>query len=398
MEQRQQSEDAIKVDEDEDAGVDVNGLTFDDTSEFVRSITYDPNAVKKEVEETHVSTTRQPSAVPDVPMTEVDEKIEELEAGEVSIKEEEYDDAMLDDIEEAIRATEAEEKARLEGGGADEMGTSGEKTHSSGLASTLDILRHQGILATPSAEDRDREKTQLQRDLWLADQRRRVASRDIERQKGRGGNKDQAQREYENRLRDQQEARANLDAFKDYKPDVNIVYHDEFGRDLTPKEAWKALSHKFHGKGSGRQKTEKRLKKIAEEKKQEGMVSGDTPLSMNQAFQTRQEKAGQAHMVLSVGNRGCVAFLSLVSERVLTLYGQSCASSRRFLGLATAFKGWENGTSTEEEGRQEPATTAGSGRFYRIHHAPGTNAFSYCHRKPIDDTQQRLSCSTTRFR
>jgi len=53
-------------------------------------------------------------------------------------------------------------------------------------------------------------------------------------------------------------------------------------------------------------KTEKRLKKIAEEKKQQAMASGDTPLSMNQAFQIRQEKAGQAHFVLSVGNRGAV--------------------------------------------------------------------------------------------
>jgi len=87
---------------------------------------------------------------------------------------------------------------------------------------------------------------------------------------------------------------------------VDIKYHDEFGRVLTTKEAWKALSHKFHGKGSGRMKTEKRLKKIAEEKKREAMGSGDTPLSMNAAFQIRQERAGQAHMVLSVGNRGAV--------------------------------------------------------------------------------------------
>jgi len=107
-------------------------------------------------------------------------------------------------------------------------------------------------------------------------------------------------------MREQHDARDNLESFKNYKPDVNIVYYDEFGRVLTPKEAWKALSHKFHGKGSGKMKTEKRLKKIAEEKKKEAMVSGDTPLSMNRAFQQRQEKAGQAHFILSVGNRGAV--------------------------------------------------------------------------------------------
>ena len=107
-------------------------------------------------------------------------------------------------------------------------------------------------------------------------------------------------------------ARNNLELFKDYKPDVNIVYHDEFGRELTPKEAWKALSHKFHGKGSGRMKMEKRLKKIAEERKQAVMASGGTPLSMNQAFQKRQEKAGQAHFVLSVENRGCACCITSI--------------------------------------------------------------------------------------
>jgi len=105
-------------------------------------------------------------------------------------------------------------------------------------------------------------------------------------------------------MREQQAARAEEMEFKNYQPDVDIKYYDEFGRQMTPKEAWKALSHRFHGKGSGRAKTEKRLKKIADEKKREAMLSGDTPTSMNQAFQQRQEKAGQAHMVLSVGNRG----------------------------------------------------------------------------------------------
>ncbi|KAL1738045.1 hypothetical protein HDZ31DRAFT_78678 [Schizophyllum fasciatum] len=36
------------------------------------------------------------------------------------------------------------------------------------------------------------------------------------------------------------------------------------------------------------------------------MSSGDTPTSMASAFQARQEKTGQAHFVLSVGNRGAV--------------------------------------------------------------------------------------------
>lgn len=308
-EQRAQEEAAstkingVKVENSETSG---EGLTFDDTSEFVRSVGLDP-IVKPEPREKILPSPRAESrgTLPsrDVSMTPGDVALDELETGEISVKDEEnedYDMAMLNEIENAIKTTEAEEAAASEG----VVGTSTEQTFSAGMASTLNILRQQGILAQPAAGQSEREKVQLQRDLWLASMRQRVAQRELERLQSRGGNKDQAQREYENRLREQQDARENLEMFKDYKPDVNIVYYDEFGRQLTPKEAWKALSHKFHGKGSGKMKTEKRLKKIAEEKKKEAMASGDTPLSMNKAFQQRQEKAGQAHFVLSVGNRG----------------------------------------------------------------------------------------------
>jgi U4/U6.U5 tri-snRNP-associated protein 1 len=301
---REQSaaDDIIKAEDDDEPGGEVGGITFDDTSEFVRAISYNPIVVKAEPVEPSSTRTpsKQPSPTRDVSMAASDEAVEELEAGEVVKDEEEDDEAILNAIEDALKATEAEESDALNG----EVGTSTEQTFSTGMASTLNILRQQGILSTPAADQKEREKTQLQRDLWLAEQRRRLAERELERLHSRGSNKDQAQREYENRLREQQEARENLEAFKNYKPDVNIVYYDEFGRKLTPKEAWKALSHTFHGKGSGKMKTEKRLRKIAEEKKQEAMASGDTPLSMNRAFQIRQEKTGQAHFVLSVGNRG----------------------------------------------------------------------------------------------
>ena len=254
----------------------------------------------------------------DVLVAAGDEALDEIEAGEVVVKEEDYDEEMLNAIEEAIKATEAEEKNAIAND--DDIGTSGEKTFGSGMGATLSLLRQQGVLAPSSADQTEREQVQLQRDLWLAEYRRRQAQRELERVQSRGGNKDQATREYENRLREQQEARAQLELFKNYKPDVNIVYYDEYGRSLTPKESWKALSHKFHGKGSGKMKTEKRLKKIAEEKKQAAMASGDTPLSMNRAFQIRQEKTGQAHFVLSVGNRGYVLPASYLLLLLIALH------------------------------------------------------------------------------
>ena len=50
-----------------------------------------------------------------------------------------------------------------------------------------------------------------------------------------------------------------------YRPNVKLEYVDDSGRVMTPKEAFRFLSHKFHGKGSGKKKTEKRQKKVEEE-------------------------------------------------------------------------------------------------------------------------------------
>lgn len=46
-----------------------------------------------------------------------------------------------------------------------------------------------------------------------------------------------------------------------YKPNVKLEYIDDNGRLLNEKEAFRYLSHKFHGKGPGKNKIEKRLKK-----------------------------------------------------------------------------------------------------------------------------------------
>ena len=50
-----------------------------------------------------------------------------------------------------------------------------------------------------------------------------------------------------------------------YKPDVKLDYVDEKGRLLNQKEAFRVLSHKFHGKGPGKNKIDKRMKKLDQE-------------------------------------------------------------------------------------------------------------------------------------
>jgi len=89
---------------------------------------------------------------------------------------------------------------------------------------------------------------------------------------------------------------------KGYKPSINIEYKDDAGRALAPKEAFRYLSHKFHGKGSGKIKTEKRHRKNAEDKVMEKMSSLDTPLQTLSKQQTRTKELGTAYLVLS-GNK-----------------------------------------------------------------------------------------------
>lgn len=75
---------------------------------------------------------------------------------------------------------------------------------------------------------------------------------------------------------------------------------------LWPPQAFKQLSHYFHGKRSGKNKTEKKLKKLEEELLLQKASSTDTPLGTLQAMQERQKATGSAFVVLSQGNKAYV--------------------------------------------------------------------------------------------
>ncbi|KAF4098476.1 U4/U6.U5 tri-snRNP-associated protein 1 [Onychostoma macrolepis] len=84
-----------------------------------------------------------------------------------------------------------------------------------------------------------------------------------------------------------------------YKPDIKIEYVDESGRKLCPKEAFRQLSHRFHGKGSGKMKTERRMKKLEEEALLKKMSSSDTPLGTVALLQEKQKSQKTPYIVLS---------------------------------------------------------------------------------------------------
>lgn len=50
-----------------------------------------------------------------------------------------------------------------------------------------------------------------------------------------------------------------------FRPNIKLEYVDDDGRPLSAKEAFRYLSHKFHGKGPGKNKQEKRIKKAQQE-------------------------------------------------------------------------------------------------------------------------------------
>ncbi|GAC94640.1 hypothetical protein PHSY_002213 [Pseudozyma hubeiensis SY62] len=298
-----------------DAGRDGGGLTFDETSEFVRAIRERPaqseeprrqRSVKRESVEgeldAHADVKREGSVdalAADVPMSELDT---------TAVKTEADDDVDLGQIKDELEEGEALDPVKVETEASAAEADEHEPVIGRGMAGTLSFLRQQGMLPQADPSLASREQQQRQYDAWLSARRLEEQSRELARQasKASGSSLDQATREAANRNRELDEARLAQDRFRDYKPDVEIKYHDEFGRDLDQKEAWKHLSHVFHGKKPGTKKQEKRLRKIEEEQKRERMAAGDTPMGMGKAFRERSERMGKSGMVLSVGSRGAV--------------------------------------------------------------------------------------------
>jgi len=86
---------------------------------------------------------------------------------------------------------------------------------------------------------------------------------------------------------------------RNYKPEVTLEYVDDGGRGMSQKEAFRFLSHKFHGKGSGKLKIEKRFNKVEHEKLMEKMSSIDTPLQTLKKQQIKTKELATPYLILS---------------------------------------------------------------------------------------------------
>ncbi|RIB11380.1 SART-1 protein [Gigaspora rosea] len=293
--------------QEEDDDVPDDGLVISDTSEFVRSLSIAATAPRLVESDGLISDNRLTNQTED---EKPEEEEEEEETNDVVMEEDTDEDKIggwkVAGVVEDQDMASINEEPKLVGV------VEEEPLVSNGMAATLALLQQKGFSIKPSEEQIEKERIQRERQKWLAEQRRR----DLERQNEREREKQRAKekgyrgggggRDSDSSYRDREHLREMEARFKDYKPDINLEYVDEFGNQLTPKEAFRQLSHKFHGKSSGKSKTEKRLKKLEEERKLKAMSSVDTPLNMATALQERQKASGSAHVVLSVGNRAVV--------------------------------------------------------------------------------------------
>ncbi|KAK6535313.1 hypothetical protein TWF694_001777 [Orbilia ellipsospora] len=242
----------VMADDDEEAP----GMIVDDTTEFVTSL------------QAPTHTERRPRVAK--PVAEVKSEPSSPDAdGDVEM-----------DGADFGRSLSPEAEVKKEVNPTPEITSTGleeETTIGVGVGSMLSMLRQRQLVDT--ALDPEAHRKMQEKEAFLARQRvaqaeadrKARAARERDRKSGKFEKMSAREKEeyarYENKLRDTQEAREAAARFKDYKPDVKIEYKDEHGRSMNQKEAFKYLSHQFHGKGSGKQKTEKKLKKIDDEKK-----------------------------------------------------------------------------------------------------------------------------------
>ncbi|PBP20334.1 U4/U6.U5 tri-snRNP-associated protein snu66 [Diplocarpon rosae] len=271
---------------------DEGGLVIDETSEFVANL-QKPTA--------HQSKRRSTSRQAEVTTMGNDSDDE----GDVDM---DRTYANVEDEEDLIARLKREESI------SEDMsnGLEQEATLSRGLGSTLKLLKDRGIIKT--AESGDLNAIFIQKQKFLAEKQRREADAEKkarqqrERDRANGRLDKMSAREKEeyarsqNAFRDQVESRQLAEHFnREYKPNVEIKHIDEYGRLMNQKDAFKHLSHQFHGKGSGKQKTEKLLKKIEDEKRREAQSSldGSQMGGMSGATAQQRKKRGQAGVRLA---------------------------------------------------------------------------------------------------
>ena len=239
------------------------GLVIDETSEFVANL-----QMPEEREHQRRPQTRTSSMPAGSPTSDADGDTKMGDASYAAV-----DSADEDSTARVKRETSTNSQEITATGLADE------KTVNSSMGGLLNMLTDRGLLER-RPEDHDLNQRLRDRQMFLhrkqerEDEIERKAREQRERDRKSGRLDRMSNREREeyarqtNQARESLESRATIALFeREYKPNIELTYVDDHGRHMNKKEAFKHLSHQFHGKGSGKQKQEKHLKKIDDEKK-----------------------------------------------------------------------------------------------------------------------------------
>jgi U4/U6.U5 tri-snRNP-associated protein 1 len=292
---RMRPEDLAKQLRDEEASAmdgviksveEASGLVIDETSEFISHL--DPEAPQERAQRNPGTSSK---SRPEAADSDDDDADVDMEESYGAIAE-------RDDSEAATKESNADPSTDVTATGLEEEGSLNK-----GLGATLALLKQRRLVdeqghghlnvAFRNQQEFLAEKHNREDDA----ERKARLQRERDRQSGRLDRMSAREREdyarQNNTHREQVESRAIQDLYnKEYKPNVELKYIDEFGRSMNAKEAFKHLSHQFHGKGSGKQKHEKLLKKIEEEKKREAMSSLDNSHHVATATGKKNQQAG----------------------------------------------------------------------------------------------------------
>ena len=269
----------IRESMEEDSGEpEAGGLVIDDTSEFVRGI--EMNQAQPRTGSPASPPQQMEIEQPDDEQPVVEMQLDVPSPTPKEAKEEpDGETGIIGEDDEVIPNSLAATLAALRRSGELESSTSNSKFTSTDLDRREEILARQAARAAETAEEA---------------RRRREAERRDERHVRMSQREREAYREQENLRRERREAEARNAEFADgFKFNVELQYLDEFGQEMTKKDAFKRLSHTFHGKAFGTMKKGKYLQKTLDKGKATGpSVVGD--LTKVEEQRERQKKLGSA--------------------------------------------------------------------------------------------------------
>lgn len=287
----------LKEDDEVPEDVQSGGLVIGEISEFVAGLSKPDDEDRQARKQKQI--TRSPEADEDRDMGDGDgdgdgDEDHEMDdySAEIAAHREEEEVEEGEEVEERNNIKQEEEE--------DDAGIEDEKMVGTGMGAALALLRERGLLE--SQEKSGSYEDFMAREEFLS--KKRVLEGELDEQTRQQRERDRTSgrldrmsvREREEWARQQNTHRDHLQSKKmaelfnaGYKPNVELKYVDDHGRLLDRKEAFKHLSHQFHGKGSGKGKTEKRLKKIDDEKRREAQSMFDASESAGMSLATAQQ-------------------------------------------------------------------------------------------------------------